>query len=306
MNYDLTKFFHLSSDLFCITNKDGFFQQINPAFTDTLGYSIENLKKKSFIDLIYPKEKANIVKTIQNLKDNQSSENIKNRFLSASGKLIRLKWKIYFDEKSNLYYSIGQNISDQNEDIETQLEETKKALELLAQTDNLTGIKNRRMIFEQLEVFFSLSDRDDLPLTVIILDIDHFKSFNDQFGNQAGDDILKTIAEILKENSRDCDIVGRYGCEEFCIIVHNTGKQGGLAYAEKLRKTIETHNWKKRPITASFGVYTYTPGKNLDKFISHTEEMIRNAEEALLFSKKSGKNQVHHFSEVCHEMDLET
>ncbi len=159
-------------------------------------------------------------------------------------------------------------------------------LELLSITDQLTGLFNRRHINNTLAAEIERIDRYNRPLSIIILDIDHFKKVNDTYGHQVGDRVLYHFAETISENIRKSDIAGRWGGEEFLIICPENDLDGVTIMAEHIRKIIaETHfpvEWKQ---TASFGVACYHPPENRDSFINR-------ADRALYRAKENGRNRV--------------
>ena len=161
----------------------------------------------------------------------------------------------------------------------------------LAVTDGLTGIKNHRHFRDSLDVAMSLAMRQSIPLSVIMLDIDHFKMINDAHGHAAGDDVLRTVAKILGENTREHDEVARYGGEEFAILLPMTDA-GAAALAEQLRESIASYPWPLRCVTASLGVASF-PGKLLPRATT----LLEQADRALYHSKKRGRNRVSHHDE---------
>ena len=180
----------------------------------------------------------------------------------------------------------------------TQLAELHVALErqnaLLAErasTDGLTGLSNRRHFDETLASAFSFAVRHDQPLSLVLLDVDHFKLFNDTFGHQSGDDVLRALADTLRSGTRRHDVVARYGGEEFVLILPGTGSSQALSFCERLRSSIEGRRWTHRSVTASFGVTTTTRPAQI------MEDLLREADKALYKSKAEGRNRVTHFDE---------
>ncbi len=169
------------------------------------------------------------------------------------------------------------------------LEDANRRLEALATTDGLTGLLNHRCFQDCLEREFRLASRTRTQLSLILLDIDSFKSLNDRFGHQAGDEVLGGVAFALKDGVRLTDIVARYGGEEMVVILPDTDYGGALLVAEKLRASFEDSDWGYCPVTASFGVSTLTK-KVLDR-----QTLIEQADQALYYSKANGKNKVTHF-----------
>jgi diguanylate cyclase (GGDEF)-like protein len=153
-------------------------------------------------------------------------------------------------------------------------------------TDSLTNLYNRNMINQTLQQEYNKSMRYASVFSIIFLDIDNFKQINDTYGHKIGDVVLQEFAKILKENSRNSDVIGRWGGEEFMIIAINTNVNQSHQIAEKLRKKIEEHHFKVVPkVTTSIGISTYKEGLYL-------EEIIKYSDEALYEAKRSGKNRV--------------
>jgi len=156
-------------------------------------------------------------------------------------------------------------------------------------TDVLTGLYNRRFFLRQSESLLKFSERHDYPISIILCDIDHFKKVNDKHGHELGDKALIEFANILKESSRDSDIIARFGGEEFIILLPKTDSKGALILAERMRAATEaltlTSGKKNFSITASFGVATFSHQHTIDEHIKH-------ADTALYLAKSRGRNQV--------------
>ena len=156
----------------------------------------------------------------------------------------------------------------------------------LAEVDSLTSVANRRTFETTLTHEMSRSARHGEPLTLVMIDVDHFKKFNDTHGHRAGDQALHQVAQALAEESRDFDTVARYGGEEFAVILPGASSRESLIAAERLRKAVSEITGLAAPVTASAGVATY-PTHATD-----AESLIRIADEALYESKRAGRNRV--------------
>ncbi len=168
------------------------------------------------------------------------------------------------------------------------LEEANEHLSNLANTDGLTGLNNHRMFQERLAVDFERSARYQTPLSLLLLDVDKFKQYNDTFGHPAGDTVLKQVARILQATARGVDLVARYGGEEFVVILPEADTEGALGAAERVRAAIATAEWPGRPVTVSVGVATLTLST------STQAAFIEQADKALYASKTAGRNRVTH------------
>lgn len=161
----------------------------------------------------------------------------------------------------------------------------KKALEELALKDAMTGVMNHRSICDVLEKELHRSKRYDLPLSVLIIDIDHFKGINDTYGHQFGDQVIKQVAKLITINCRETDFVGRYGGEEFLVILTNTERDMALELCERLRDNIENVDFGNScNVTVSCGL------KN--RIDETDEELIYFADKALYNTKAKGRNRV--------------
>ena len=189
---------------------------------------------------------------------------------------------------------ITQRIVDEQKikDQQSRLQEANTMLEALATLDGLTGIKNHRVFKERLEEEYHRCSRYALPISIVMLDVDHFKQFNDSFGHPAGDEVLKIVAKLLRDNSRDTDLVARYGGEEFVALLPLTQKAEAIFLAERLRFEIQSFPWEKRGITVSLGVAT-----QVSEFTT-AEDLISQADTALYSSKHNGRNKVTHHDSV--------
>ena len=169
-----------------------------------------------------------------------------------------------------------------------ELEREATRLSEIAASDGLTGLKNHRHFRESLDAHFSLSRRKGMPLSLVMLDVDQFKPFNDTYGHPAGDAVLREVAGLLRSCVRDHDVLARYGGEEFAVLLPATDTEDAIALGERLRAVIEGHAWTRRAITISLGVSTSCPK------VSRALEMIEYADRSLYRSKADGRNRVTH------------
>lgn len=171
------------------------------------------------------------------------------------------------------------------------LAEALVTMERFATVDELTGLCNRRVLLERLDVEAERARRFNLPLSLIMMDLDHFKSINDDHGHAIGDLVLRSVGNIVRDRVRQVDIAGRYGGEEFCIVLPGTPLDGALALAELLRTGIEdlgdSDINRKFAATASFGVATLGTGVKAD-----LTTLLKAADEALYRAKRKGRNRV--------------
>ena len=171
-----------------------------------------------------------------------------------------------------------------------QLAQLNAQMEKLSMTDELTGMFNRRYAVMRLDEQWALSDRYGIPMTVVTVDIDHFKTVNDTLGHEAGDSVLRAVAAILKEQARATDIVCRFGGEEFLIIFPTETPQEAAIYANRCQAAIQARTFvvfgKSLLLTVSLGVATRTAGMH------SSSDLLRAADAALYAAKRAGRNRV--------------
>ena len=166
----------------------------------------------------------------------------------------------------------------------------QEELERLANFDSLTGLHNRRAILRRLDEEIKRASRYKEELCLLMLDIDHFKNVNDQYGHLSGDEVLQEVATLVQQNIRDTDTTGRYGGEEFITILPETNLSSALNVAERTRKLIATSEMKDSErnvfnITVSQGLSSYKPGDD-------GYSLISRADDALYRAKENGRNRV--------------
>lgn len=204
---------------------------------------------------------SGIVEAVDEYREEQTERETK-----AEGRLKELHARI--DE-----------MESKSADIQRKLEEQK----LLAVLDPLTGLPNRAAYNDKVNQFWGDDASQHQPLTMVVCDIDHFKRVNDQYGHLAGDKVLRLIAKILRGGMRESDFVGRYGGEEFVMMLPNTEAVPAKELLDKLRRVVEQSpfNFKGEPlrVTASFGIAQAKSGENAEKLFSRADEVLYRAKE---------------------------
>ncbi len=163
--------------------------------------------------------------------------------------------------------------------------ELQRQLESAARTDELTGLPNRRVLFEVLAQEIERARRRDAKLTVVFVDIDQFKRINDRYGHQVGDEVLREAASAIKAGLRTYDIVGRYGGEEFVMVLPDTGAWEGHAVAERIRESVAASVFAGAVrVTISLGVADLAKGMDVDR-------LLKAADTAVYRAKRAGRNR---------------
>jgi len=267
------------------TDLEGIITEVSEAFCAISGYSKEELMGKNhnivrhsdMPDSLY----AQMWETLKSGKTWVGE--MKNRHKNGTDYWVDATISPRFNDVGVMvgYTAIRQDITD------------KKRIEELSITDRLTGLYNRLKLDEMLSLHVSMAHRHKTPFSVIMLDIDKFKSVNDTYGHQVGDTLLQEIASVLKTNIRLEDVLGRWGGEEFLILLPNMTCEGALLLAEKLRLAIETYSFSTvGSRTSSFGVASYTQSDN-------TKTIVGRADEALYRAKANGRNRVEAEIHTC-------
>jgi diguanylate cyclase (GGDEF)-like protein len=159
-------------------------------------------------------------------------------------------------------------------------------LEKLATTDCLTNLQNRRTFQQFLSREYDLAIRHKRQLSLIIMDVDHFKKFNDSFGHPAGDVVLQKVGALLRQLGRKTDCIARFGGEEFVLLMPETAPEQALVLAQRIQETIAGEKWEHRQVTVSVGVCS------LDSHISSAADLLEAADKALYAAKDGGRNRV--------------
>jgi len=268
--------------------KDGgpYIVYVNPAFEKLMGYSAEEVVGQN------PK--------ILQGKDTDDKTRHQIRQAMSTGERIRTQILNYAKDGQPLWLDI--NIVPIHNDrgelaffaaIERDLTEHKmlqSRLEVLASTDALTGLPNRQAIMNRAEKEFARARQTQLPLSIVMIDVDHFKAINDQHGHAAGDHVLKEVGAICQDVLRGSDVIGRIGGEEFVLLLPGAPQASAEQVAERMRARlagtqINLHE-KAFTVTASFGVATLSDDDNT------LQEILDRADEAMYHAKHGGRNQV--------------
>jgi len=194
-------------------------------------------------------------------------------------------------------------ISTRTEKLESTLVDIKQLQEHykeISMIDSLTGLYNRRYFFDQVGFAIANSKRYGHSLCLLMLDLDHFKEANDNYGHNFGDIVLNKVAKTLQQQVRDTDILARYGGEEFVVIYTNTDRQNGYTFSERIRDQIEALTWSDRKgysQTVSIGLYFLDAKNNLSNEVINIDNIINHADMALYEAKKQGRNRIIMFDE---------
>jgi diguanylate cyclase (GGDEF)-like protein len=285
-----------------LANK-AFTEKIAKPMSALLGIKASNLKWQSihadFAGHLLPWQK--VLKTGKSIIGTQlmlpSSQGILYKFVAnaspiygrhkeTQGVLITLDDITALEEHNTTLQTMVRRL----EESQTKVQQQNKELHYLATRDSLTDCLNRRFLTEQFEKVFKEAKKNDLELACIMADIDHFKKVNDTFGHATGDIVIKLFADILHATTRKVDFVGRFGGEEFCVVLPGLRVEEAITVAERMRLRIKEESSnrteKDLKVTASFGI------ASIKDFPENPTAMIGLADEALYIAKNSGRNRV--------------
>jgi diguanylate cyclase (GGDEF)-like protein/PAS domain S-box-containing protein len=294
-------------DAFVTLDRGLHYRYVNNTAAEWLGLSPAQIIGRSLTDITPRLHGSDFIKRIERLMEVGEGECFEHYFEEAK---VWLEFRVYPSEDGvSIFYNDitvrkadEETIKLQREQLELtmlklnensvllsqqqlELEEANRNLQELATTDGLTGLRNHRAMQDELIVSVRRSKEKKAAVSVALLDVDHFKKFNDSFGHQAGDVVLREVARILSASVRDGDIVARYGGEEFCVILPETPEEEALIVCERIRASVERAPWEQRQVTISIGLSSATN-------VQETQEFIKQADQALYEAKAAGRNCV--------------
>ena len=290
----------------------------SPHYSTMLGYAENELRAhvETWLDLVHPDDLSHVQPVLQAYLAQQLDTyevEFRMRHKEGSYRWILARGVALFNKAGQPYRMAGchtdltekkrseQQLKAVNKGLEEAnalLEQRTAALEAinahladLATTDGLTSLKNHRAFQDRLHEEYSRTLRYHAPLSIVLLDVDNFKHFNDTYGHPAGDSVLKEVADILRRETRTADIVARYGGEEFVVILPETEVEGARVLAERMREAVAAAPWKQVQVTVSLGIATLT------LLTSNPAALITEADKALYRSKDQGRNRATHFTD---------
>ena len=274
---EIEGFLNVNLDMLCVWDLDGNFHKVNRKFTEVTGYTMEEIEERSFIDLVHEEDQEAASGVLTKLANKETLSAFTNRVRCKDGSYKYIEWHTQ-PGTGKFLYSSARDITEKRRQTD-QLRE-------LADRDELTGLYNRHYFEGVIEEEMEQSDRYGVPLSMMMLDLDHFKLVNDTWGHPVGDEQLKLTARTMEEVKRDSDVLVRFGGEEFILLLRHTNKEGAVTAARKIRKGIEEN---RHPVTgtqtASIGVAERMKSESF-------RHWYRRVDVALYRAKETGRNRV--------------
>ncbi len=272
------RFFDLSQDMLSTMDTQGRCIEANGAWERSLGYRPAELRGRRLLDLTHPDDHVPATEEALRVFRGEVSQGLETRVRAKDGSWHWLRTSSVFEPLEGLVYARSTDVTERKANQEER-ERLMREVELLARSDALTGLPNRRALDDQLPREMARALRMNSPLCLAIIDIDHFKSYNDTYGHLAGDAVLRGCAAAWDGELRGEDMILRFGGEEFLAILPNCSPGDATEIVERLRAATPEGQ------TCSAGLATWMPGESVD-------ELVARADKALYEAKESGRDRL--------------
>ena len=272
------RFFDLSHDMLCTADMDGYYVELNSAWEACLGYSDEELRAVPFIELVHPEDRERTEAETAGLFDGEQTVGFENRFLAKDGSWRWLRWSATVAADESLIYARATDVTTLKR-VESERENLLVEVAALARSDVLTGLPNRRQLDEQLPREMARARRADSHLCLAIVDIDHFKLYNDAHGHLAGDEMLRSCALAWDSELRGEDTIVRFGGEEFLVVLPDCPPLQAAEIVERLR-------------AATPGEQTCSAGLACWDSAEAADDLVGRADSALYRAKAEGRDRL--------------
>lgn len=275
----------------CFTfDAEGNIGEWNHAATQLYGWQDHEVLEVSMFDLITTEEnRQTLAKSVQRVmrgEENITDESVDQCRNGNTRHVLHFMFPLH-GPCGEVIEGICASVDiTQRVEYERELRALNERLQSLAYTDALTGLYNHRAFQDKLAEYFAAARRGEQSFALMLADIDYFKRFNDTYGHQVGDEVLKMVARVLRDNAPPHSIVARYGGEEFAVLLSGCSLREAISLAEKLRRAVTEVPNPYRQITASFGVAKYMP------YMHSPSEVVEVADGALYEAKRDGRNCV--------------
>jgi diguanylate cyclase (GGDEF)-like protein/PAS domain S-box-containing protein len=271
------RFFDLSHDMLCTSNLDGYFVEVNASW-QRLGYTQEEMREIPFLDLVHPDDRELTEAEAASLFDGVETVGFENRYRAKDGSWRWLRWSSVLAPDEQLLYGRATDVTELKR-VESERENLLVEVEALARSDALTGLPNRRTLDEQLPREMARARRAESDLCLALIDLDHFKDYNDTQGHLAGDEMLRCCAIAWDSELRAEDTIVRFGGEEFLVVLPDTASEQAIEIVERLRAATPAGQ------TCSAGLACWD-------YLETAEDLIGRADSALYRAKATGRDRL--------------
>ncbi len=272
------RFFELSQDMLCTIDAEGRCVEANDAWQRTLGYAPSELEGRPLLELTHPEDHELAIDRARAIFAGEGSVDLETRVRAKDGSWHWLRTSSAFAADEGLVYSRSSDVTERRQ-LAAEREELLAQVESLARHDVLTGLPNRRLLDEQVPREMARARRGLRPLCLALLDIDHFKAFNDSRGHLAGDRLLRECAEAWDLELRGADTMVRFGGEEFLVLLPDTEPEDAVRIGERLRAAMP-------------GGQTCSAGVAMWDGVADIEELVAIADAALYQAKGEGRDRL--------------
>jgi diguanylate cyclase (GGDEF)-like protein/PAS domain S-box-containing protein len=265
-------FFDLSQDMLCTMDPEGHCIEVNGAWQRSLGYRSVEMRGRRLLELTHPDDHTHATEEALRVFTGGVSENLETRVRAKDGSWHWLRTSSVFEPEEGLVYARSTDITRQKK-LEVEREALIAEVQKLAASDALTGLPNRRVLDDQLPREMARALRAKSPLCLAIIDIDHFKAYNDTHGHLAGDAVLRDCAAAWDGALRGEDTILRFGGEEFLVVLPHCGSAEAGEIVERLRAATPDGQ------TCSAGLAVWRPGESVDDLVGRADEALYEAKE---------------------------
>jgi diguanylate cyclase (GGDEF)-like protein/PAS domain S-box-containing protein len=272
------RFFDLSRDMLCTSDLHGYFVELNQAWEECLGFSREELRAVPFVDRVHPDDRERTAAEAGALFQGAGSVGFENRYLAKDGSVHWLRWSATLAPDESLIYARAADVTELKK-VEAEREALLREVGEMARSDALTGLPNRRALDEALPREMARARRSQSSLCLAIVDIDHFKAYNDSRGHLAGDVLLRDCAAAWDAELRGEDMLVRFGGEEFLVMLPDCEPDDAVEIVERLRAATPDGQ------TCSGGLVRWDG-------IESIEDLLARADAGLYEAKGAGRDQL--------------
>jgi diguanylate cyclase (GGDEF)-like protein/PAS domain S-box-containing protein len=276
------RFFDLSQDMLCTMDLAGNCVEVNAAWERNLGYTAGEMTGKPLLAITHPDDHQRALAEATRVFSGESSEGLETRVVDKAGEWHWIRTSSAFDADEGLVYSRSTDVTERKQ-IAAERETLLGEVELLARSDALTGLPNRRALDDYLPREMARTLRAGSDLCLAIVDIDHFKSYNDTHGHLAGDEVLRECAVAWDSQLRGADTIVRFGGEEFLVVLPDCDVADATEIVERLRSATPFGQ------TCSAGLALWRAGETVD-------DLVARADRALYEAKAAGRDRLEHAS----------